>query len=350
MKEIFEKIPTSLEAKQPIAYCVVVEAEGSTPRGPGAKMLVFPDSEIVGTVGGGRVEAKTIEQAKKLMRSGGTKLLEFQLDEEVYDDEGQICGGKMKIFVDTPHIPAEAELFLNLQKLLDDKIPVALATVVKSELTNLTKEGVKLLINSNGERIAGDLASKVLEFEVSREAKKALETSQPRMLKYQNDAIEVYIEPMQPLPTLLIAGAGHIGQAVAKLGKMVDFEVVVVDDRADFASRQKFPDVDKITADDIAKTLGEFPIDNSTYIVIVTRGHKNDEEALYSVIKSKARYIGMIGSSRKIKVVYDNLKKKGISQEQLSRVFAPIGLNINSQTVPEIAVSIVAQLIQIRNG
>jgi len=190
----------------------------------------------------------------------------------------------------------------------------------------------------------------VLEFEVSREAKKALENNQPGVLKYQDDAIEVYIEPMQPLQTLLIAGAGHIGQAVAQLGKMVDFEVVVVDDRADFASRQRFPDADKIIADDIAKTLRQFPVGNSTYIVIVTRGHKNDEQALYSVINSNARYMGMIGSKRKIKVVYDSLKKKGVSPEQLSRVYAPIGLNINSHTVPEIAVSIVAQLIQMRNG
>ena len=256
----------------------------------------------------------------------------------------------MKIFVDTPRTPAEAEIFLNLRKLLDAKVPVALATTIKSELTNLAQEGVKLLINASGEIIAGDFASRVLEFEVSREAKKALETNQPRVLRYQDDAINVYIEPMSPLPTLLIAGAGHVGQAVAQLGKMVDFDVVVVDDRTDFASRERFPEADKIIAGDMAQILSEFPIDNSTYIVIVTRGHKNDEEALHRVINSNARYIGMIGSKRKIGVIYDNLKGKGISPDQLSRVYAPIGLEINSQTVPEIAVSIVAQLIQVRNG
>jgi len=365
MKEIFEKISESLEAKQPIAYCMVVETEGSTPREPGAKMLVLPDSKIIGTVGGGLVEARTIEEAKELMRNSATKLLEFQLDSEEYDSEGLVCGGRMKIFVDTLQTPTESELFLNLLKSLDAREPVAFATVVKSgslwvgksgfpkeraTLPNLAKEGVKLLINANGEIIAGDFSSRVLEFEVSRESKKALEINQPSVLKYQDDAIEVYIEPMLPLPTLLIAGAGHVGQAVAQLGKMVDFEVAVVDDRADFASRQRFPDADKIIAGDMGQTLSEFPIDNSTYVVIVTRGHKNDEEALHSVINSDARYIGMIGSKRKIKVIYDNLKEKGVSQKQLSRVHAPIGLDINSQTVPEIAVSIVAQLIQVRNG
>ena len=134
------------------------------------------------------------------------------------------------------------------------------------------------------------------------------------------------------------------------MGKFLNFEVVVIDDRPDFASTERFPDSDKIIVQDIAKALREFPIDQSTYVVIVTRGHQHDEEALYSVVDSKARYIGMIGSRRKVKVIFENLIERGVSKEQLQQVYSPIGLDINSETVPEIAISIAAQLVQVRNS
>ena len=170
------------------------------------------------------------------------------------------------------------------------------------------------------------------------------------VLFQENEAAGVFLEPLQPRPTLLIAGAGHVGQALCHLGSWLDFDIAIVDDRADFASAERLPEADKIIIGDIATELRNYPITPLTYVVIVTRGHQHDESALHSVVESNARYIGLIGSRRKIKLIFDDLLEVGISKEKLQRVYAPVGLNINSKTVPEIAVSIISQLIQIRNA
>ena len=348
MKEIYKKIPALINAEQISAYCTVVETKGSAPQVPGAKMLVLQDSSIIGTIGGGLVEAEVRKQALELMQSGTSKLLEFQLDNAYGWDDGPICGGTMRIFVDIPKSSKTAQLFTRLQELLDAKIPVVLATVVNDDRIDGNALGMKLLIS--GDEKFGGLGDEQLDCEVIIQASEALEENEPRLIEFQNNAVAIFIEPIQPLHTLLIAGAGHVGQAVARMGKFLNFEVVVVDDRPDFASRERCPDADKIIVQDIAQALREFPIDQSTYVVIVTRGHQQDEEALYSVIGSNARYIGMIGSRRKIKVIFENLFERGVSKEQLQQVYSPIGLDINSETVPEIAVSIAAQLVQVRNS
>ncbi|MFQ6040261.1 MAG: XdhC family protein [Candidatus Poribacteria bacterium] len=348
MREIYEEIPILIDAGQISAFCTVVDTKGSTPQTPGAKMLILPDFRIIGTLGGGCVEAEAKRQALGLMQSGNSKLLEFQLDNDYGWDDGSICGGIMKIFVDIPKSSKTAQMFTRLQELLDAKVPLVLATVVNDDRVNGNALGMKLLIS--GDEKFGGLGDERIEREVMSQAAEALEKNEPRLFETKDGAVVIFIEPIQPLHTLLIAGAGHVGQAVAKLGKMLDFEVVVADDRPDFASQERFPDADKIIVQDIAKTLLEFPIDPLTYIVIVTRGHQHDEEALYSVIDSNARYIGMIGSRRKIKLIFEDLIERGVSKERLQQVYSPIGLDINSKTVPEIAVSIAAQLVQVRNS
>jgi len=348
MREIYKKIPELIDAGQISAYCTVVDTKGSTPQVPGAKMLILPDFRNIGTLGGGCVEAEARKQALGLMQSGKSKLLEFQLDSDYGWDDGSICGGIMKIFVDIPKSSETAQLFTRLQELLDAKVPVVLATIVSDNRIDGNALGMKLLIF--GDEKFGGLSDEQLEREVMLQTVEALEENEPRLFEFQDNAVAIFIEPIQPLHTLLIAGAGHVGQAVAKLGKMLDFEVVVVDDRPDFASRERFPDADKIIVKDIAQTLREFPIDPLTYIVIVTRGHQHDEEALYSVIDSNARYIGMIGSRRKVKLIFKDLIERGVSKKRLQQIYSPIGLEINSKTVPEIAVSIAAQLVQVRNS
>jgi xanthine dehydrogenase accessory factor len=348
MREIYKKIPELIGAGQISAYCTVVDTKGSTPQVPGAKMLVLQDSSIIGTIGGGVVEAEVRKTVLELMQSGTPKMLEFRLDSAYGWDDGSICGGIMKIFVDIPKSSETSQLFTRLQELLDAKVPVVLATVVKDDRLDGNALGMKLLIS--GDEKLGGLGDEQLEREVVFQVSEALEENEPRLVEFQNNEVAIFIEPIQPLHTLLIAGAGHVGQAVAKMGKFLNFEVAVVDDRPDFASRERFPDADKIIVQDIAQALREFPIDQSTYVVIVTRGHQHDEDALYSVIDSNARYIGMIGSRRKVKLIFDDLIERGVSKEQLQQVYSPIGLDINSKTVPEIAVSIAAQLVQVRNS
>ncbi|HMF12305.1 MAG TPA: XdhC family protein, partial [Gemmataceae bacterium] len=157
--------------------------------------------------------------------------------------------------------------------------------------------------------------------------------------------------PVLPRITLLIVGGGHVGQAVAKLGAEVDFDIWVLDDRERYASRERFPLAQRLLVGDIGGTLAKLAaeVTPSVYALIVTRGHAHDEEALYHLVTTRAGYVGMIGSKRKIKLIYDDLLAKGITPEQLARVHAPLGFDIGSQTVPEIAVSIVAELIACRN-
>jgi xanthine dehydrogenase accessory factor len=157
---------------------------------------------------------------------------------------------------------------------------------------------------------------------------------------------------MLPRVTLFIVGGGHVGQAVAQLAASVDFDIWVLDDRESYACRERFPQARRILVGDIGRTLQELKptaITASTYCLIVTRGHSHDEEALYHLATSPAGYVGMIGSKRKIRLIFDDLAAKGIPQETLARVHAPLGLAIGSQTVPEIAISIVAELIACRN-
>ncbi|HEY7091322.1 MAG TPA: XdhC family protein, partial [Tepidisphaeraceae bacterium] len=153
-----------------------------------------------------------------------------------------------------------------------------------------------------------------------------------------------------PPPKLVIAGAGHVGQALGELAAKLDFNVTAIDDRADYASQQRFPHAKQLIVGDIEQELRKFAIDAGTYIVVVTRGHRHDGQALHAVIDSPAKYIGLIGSKAKIKLIYDDLASKGVAPEKLARIHAPIGYNIGAVSVPEIAVSIAAELVAVRRG
>ena len=342
MRDIYTKILNLIEAQQVGAYCTVVETKGSTPQKPGAKLLILPDLRNVGTLGGGCVEAEARRQAIGLMQAGVPRLLNFQLDSDYGWDDGLICGGNMKIFIDLPKTKDEAVMFARLQELNDEKVPLVVATVVKSEVEDV-QAGMKMIRAVNSERI-GSLGNGELESEIEGELGKVLEENSPGVFRWKDDDVWVYLDPVQPRPTLLI------GQALCHLGDWLDFDIAIVDDRPDFASAERLPEAKEIIIGDIAEELRKYPINHLTYVVIVTRGHQHDEEALHSVVESNARFVGLIGSRRKIKLILDDLMEFGISEDNLARVYAPIGLDINSKTVPEIAVSIAAQLVQVRNS
>ena len=166
-----------------------------------------------------------------------------------------------------------------------------------------------------------------------------------------NTGRSIFLEPVFPDPHLIIVGAGHIGKALCHLGKLLDFQVTVIDDRPEHANQENLPDADLILSNDIEKDLTGLMITDNSYIVIVTQGHKKDAVALRQCIHSQAAYIGMIGSKRKTRLMKEEfIDKHWATQEELDRIYAPIGIDIQSKTVQEIAVSIAAQLIQIRQG
>jgi xanthine dehydrogenase accessory factor len=155
--------------------------------------------------------------------------------------------------------------------------------------------------------------------------------------------------PTWPRIRLLVVGAGHVGQAVASLAAQTDFDVWVVDDRHQYANQERFPAAQRLLVGPIEEVLGSLDISPETYALIVTRGHGHDQEALYHLAPTAAAYVGLIGSRRKIRLIFESLREAGISEKDLKRVAAPVGLEIGSQSVPEIAISIVAELIARRN-
>jgi xanthine dehydrogenase accessory factor len=280
-----------------LAICVLVRARGSTPQREGAKMLVLADGKTIGTLGGGCVEAEVRSKALVQIAAGpDSSLHEFSLNHDFGWDDGLICGGNIEVLV---------------RRLGSGDVP----------------EFQALLDELN--------TGRPVDFVLPLES---------------NDVQQKYLEKLEPLPRLVIVGGGHVGQALGMLAQSLDFHLTVIDDRPDFVSVDRFPFASERIIGNVEAELTHLAIDEQTFIVIVTRGHRNDGVALAAVVNSAARYIGLIGSKRKIKVIFDDLVAQRVSLEMIGRVHAPIGLEIAAVTPAEIAVSIAAELIAVRRG
>ncbi|MFH0877883.1 MAG: XdhC/CoxI family protein [Candidatus Omnitrophota bacterium] len=249
MVHLFNKILRSLIDNKICALATVVESVGSSPRESGAKMIIFSDGSIEGTIGGGSLERQVIEDALLALRRKESILKVYSLDKK---SGLQACGGRIRIFIDV----------------------------------------------------------------------------------------------LEPARTLVICGAGHIGLALSLVAKLLNFRVVVLDDRRDFANRRRFPHADIVLCQTYPRAIKSLSPDKNTFIVIVTHQHSHDAACLQAALKTKAGYVGMIGSRRKIKEVFNGLLKKGFTKTQLKKVYSPIGLDIGAQTPQEIAVAIAAELIK----
>jgi xanthine dehydrogenase accessory factor len=254
MADLYEEIVKLKAAGRSGALATIVGAEGSTPRETGAKMLVRADGTIFGTIGGGGVEGRVIEESMQVIREEQPRLFHYDLTGSEAAGAGMICGG----------------------------------------------------------------------------------------------VLDVYIDPIVPVPAVFIFGGGHISLSVSKIGAMAGFQVTVIDDRPEFANPERFPEAAQVIAEKFSTAFPRLQVTRSSYLVIVTRGHADDQQVLEWALTTEAGYIGMIGSKRKIATLYRNLEEKGIAREKLLRVHAPIGLDIGALTPEEIAVSIVAQMIQVR--
>jgi xanthine dehydrogenase accessory factor len=252
--DIFEEIYKLKREGKRAALATIVNVRGSIPSVVAAKMLVFEDGSILGTVGGGCVESDVRKGAMEVMRDEKPKTFTFNLDQRPDDDTGLVCGGSLQVF----------------------------------------------------------------------------------------------IEPVIPAPQLYIFGAGHVGLNVCKVAALAGFEVIICDDREQYANRERFPDAREIHAGEMDAVLSDLSPSVASYIVIVTRGHRHDMRVLRWALDTPAHYIGMIGSGRKVLTIFQQLEAEGVSRESFQRVFAPIGLEISAAMPEEIAISIVAELIAIR--
>lgn len=294
---ILSAVIAEAEAGRRVALCAIVATRGSTPQPAGALLCVDEAVAVTGTLGGGCVEADVRRRAYELLTTGRGELAVFKLDHDYGYDDGMICGGEMDIAVDVITSPERAQQLRQAQEQL----------------------------------ASGGAASITLRIETA-------------------DGPTEYRLNLEAQPRLVIAGGGHIARILAGLAVQMGFRVSVIDDRAQFANAKRFPPPVEPVTGPIAETLRDWPIDANTYVVLVTRGHRHDEKALAAILDRPARYVGMIGSRRKIDIIFDDLLAGGASREHLDRVHAPVGLDINALTTDEIALSIAAQLVAVRRA
>jgi xanthine dehydrogenase accessory factor len=351
MRQLLADLTGALDARRDCVFCSVVETRGSTPQKAGAAMLVFPDGGQRGTLGGGCIEAEVKQRALRTLAEGTgcPQVLTFCLDDDYGWDDGLICGGRMSILA-APVFPRSENsnstsepFYRRFRELVETGAGCTEVAVIGDAAG--TAVGSRYLFDANGQLVA-----QVADDAPPDSVKNGLIPLESRPVPAVKHGVAFL--PVLPRITLLIVGGGHVGQAVGKLAAEVDFEVWVLDDRAAYVDGDRFPLATRRIVGDIGaelKTLAREQIGPSTYCIVVTRGHNHDEEALYHLAATRAGYVGMIGSKRKIKLIFEDLIARGITAEMLAQVHAPLGLSIGSQTVPEIAISIVAELIARRN-
>jgi xanthine dehydrogenase accessory factor len=353
MQDIYSEIVRALEKKEKLALATLITRVGSAPRGVGAKYLIKEDGTSLGSIGGGCVEAEVWQGAGEVIRRGEGVVLHFKLRAEELAEGGLICGGNIDIFLE-PLQEEFLDIYREVVRLKQKGGSAILATLISVDGAFPRGEGSKLLIKASGEKVGSLLNGEELEQRILKEGEVSLSEKKPTVIVLSSGKeapwkrMEMLLEPISSEPTVYIFGAGHISQQLSPLAKRVQFKVVVIDDREMFANRERFPEADEVVVSEFEKCFDRLNIDPSSYIVIVTRGHVYDGSVLEQAIKTNARYIGMIGSKKKIRTLYQNLMEKGVPKEVLNRVRAPIGIDINSETPEEIGVSIVAELIKVR--
>ncbi len=304
MEFSWEALLDNLKKYKELILTTIIEKKGSTPRGVNASMIVLPDSSIIGTIGGGPIENEIIEESVELIKNKSNKIFE-----KYFSGEEVICGGRIKVV---------AEYFSEND--LD---------FIES-LVNKYLSGKDVYLVRDLEKFK----SIIVEHDEDLE-------------RFQTE--KFYIQKIKSLPELFIFGAGHIAIPLSKIAALCDFNVHILDDRKDYVTKERFPEASGLTFCDFNELPTNLNFKNNSFIVLVTREHAHDEILLKQILYKPYKYIGMIGSKKRVGSVKERLINAGFDTDKVDNIHAPIGLKINSETPAEIAVSIIAEIIKVKN-
>lgn len=341
---LFDDIVCLLEAGERVVSTVILSRSGSAPRVAGTRMFVRSDGSILGTIGGGILEARVVETAREVFSDGKSRVRRFTLASDEAGNTGMICGGAIQVLIslldpaDTgcpPFYRAAAEAYRTRKR--------------GWMVMEVPREDTAAFAVRQGLLCGDGSASGCLEPEALESIVALAAAGAPDVVSH-GDGVYL-VEPLCHQGTVFIFGAGHVSQKLAPLAKFVGFRTVVVDDRAEFANRERFPDADEILVPaSFESAMTGLDLDVDAFVVLVTRGHAHDRMLLGKALRTGAGYIGMIGSRRKRDGVYESLRREGFKDENFERVHSPVGLDIGAESPEEIAVSIVAELIRERAG
>ena len=335
--DIYQEILAALQTDERVMLATIISASGSTPAAAFSKMLVKQNGIVsIGTVGGGCMEGDVLLHANRLLQTGAAEILTFHLNEDDVE-HGLICGGSLDVLIE-PITRKQLQFFTELQSIRNEGSDCVVVTALNRNGTIERKEIIHTELH-----VPSHFSSEAAEV-----IPKSFKRQETFRLKTENG--ELIIEPVVGTPSLITFGGGHVSKYISRTAAMAGFRVTIIDDREKFANKLRFPEAVQTIAADFLEAFSQLTITSSTYIVIVTRGHRYDEEILERAVATPAKYIGMIGSKRKVIKTFEYLAERDIPIESMKRVHAPIGIEIGAVTAEEIGVSVVAELINARRG
>ena len=371
MEDLWERAEELLAAGKPFVLATIIRTRGSVPREVGAKMVVPPEGQPFGTIGGGCGEGEVLRRAYPVLEQKlPPRIVQVDLTGDFDQDEIQVCGGVMDVALDLWQPDEHRALAHTLVEATRARRPAALVTALGP--VNGIQPGTKICLSlgqdgqDGQERKDGkDGTSLTPAVSITAETLKTLASSvssgKPQLFavspqgEVREDAVvrkedwpRIFVDVQMGVQTLLIVGAGHIAQPLCEIGAMLGFHTVVVDDRWAFANRERFPNAADIRVGPFEDVLNSLNINEQTFVVVVTRGHVWDETAVKTALKKNPAYIGMIGSRRRSKTTLERLVEQGYQPEDVARVHTPLGLDIAAETPAEIAVAIAAEIIRAR--
>lgn len=342
MRDVLDSLETWRQNNEEIAVATIVKTWGSAPRPVGSKLVLTRGGGIAGSVSGGCVEGAVIDEGISVLDTGKPSLLTFQVADEEAWDVGLPCGGTIQVFVEP--FSALDGIYGSLKQHLENRQPIAVAGTLKGPPEYINR---KLIVLEDG-RIEGDL---IIPGQTNLIVSTALE-----MLGKETGGIldlkeaSLFIEVYPPTPRLIIVGAVHIAEKLVSIARTVGFDTIVVDPRRTFLTHERFPHASEMVQEWPSEALAGMVLNNSAYIVVLSHDPKLDDPALQVALRSKARYVGAIGSRRTNQKRIVRLRAAGLSDVQIARLQAPIGLDISARLPGEIALSIMAEVIQVRNS